>query len=126
MGGRGTYAAGNHAPFTYKTVGMFHGIKVLEGLGGKHNLPEEAHTSMAYAKLHKDGNLQMLRFYDQDKYLIMEIGYHPVPELTGHRIPTYHIHEYGRGNFTDRKPRFLTPDEVEKFGKYLTLKGHLK
>ena len=42
MGGRGTYAAGNHAPFTYKTVGMFHGIKVLEGLGGKHNLPEEA------------------------------------------------------------------------------------
>jgi len=43
MGGRNTYAAGKNAPFTYKTVGFFHGIKVLEGLGGKHNLPEEAH-----------------------------------------------------------------------------------
>lgn len=43
MGGRNTYAAGKNAPFTYKTVGIFHGIKVLEGLGGKHGLPEEGH-----------------------------------------------------------------------------------
>ncbi len=33
MGGRHTYAAGNNVPFTYKTVGIFHGIKVLEGIG---------------------------------------------------------------------------------------------
>lgn len=126
MGGRGTYAAGNHVPFTYKTVGMFHGIKVLEGLGGKHNLPEEAHTSMAYAKLFKDGNLQMLRFYDKDKYLVMEIGYHREPALTGHNESVYHIHEYSRDNFEDRPPRLFTKEDVEKFGKYLTLKGHLK
>jgi hypothetical protein len=126
MGGRGTYAAGREAPFSYKTVGTFHGVKVLEGVGGKHNLPEEAHSSFAYAKLHKDGNLQMLRFYDKDKYLVMEIGYHPVPELTGHRIPTYHIHEYKRDNFSGRMPRLLTVEEIIKFGKYLTVKGRLK
>lgn len=112
MGGRNTYAAGKNVPFTYKTVGMFHGIKVLEGIGGKHSLPEEAHSSMAYAKLHKDGNLQMLRFYDQDKYLVLEIGYHPEPELTGHRRHVYHIHEYGR-DFSSRPKRLFTDEDLK-------------
>ena len=126
MGGRGTYAAGVIAPFTYKTVGCFHGIKVLEGLGGKHNLPEEAHSSEAYAKLFKDGNLQMLRFYDKDKYLVLEIGFHREPKLTGHQNPVYHIHEYSRNNFEIRPRRLFTEEDVKKYGKYLTLEGHLK
>jgi hypothetical protein len=67
MGGRDAYAAGKGVPFTYKTVGIFHGVKVLDGLGKLHNLPEEAHSSPAYAKLFKDGNLQMLRFYDKQE-----------------------------------------------------------
>ena len=125
MGGRNTYAAGRDVPFTYKTVGIFHGIKVLEGVEGKHNLPEEAHSCLAYAKLFKDGNLQMLRFYDQDKYLVLEIGFHPEPELTGHRGWVYHIHEYGR-DFSSRSKRLFTPEDIEEYGKYLTKEGHLK
>ncbi len=127
MGGRGTYASGNkNQPFTYRTVGTFHGIKVLEGIGGKHNLPEEAHSSLAYAKLYKDGNLQMLRFYDKDKYLVLEIGFHPEPELTGHRRHVYHIHEYSRDNFKKRPRRLFTEEDVKKYGKYLTIEGSLK
>lgn len=126
MGGRNTYAAGKNVPFTYKTVGIFHGVKVLEGINGKHGLPEEAHTSLAYAKLHKDGNLQMLRFYDKDKFLVLEIGYHPEPRLTGHHDFVYHIHEYSPGDFSHRPPHLFTQAEIEKFGKYLTQKGHLK
>lgn len=127
MGGRNTYAAGKAStPFTYKTVGRFHGVKILEGLGGKHNLPEEAHSSEAYAKLFKDGNLQMLRFYDKNKYLVLEIGYHAEPGLTGHRNPVYHIHEYAPGNFQDRLPRLFTQADLVKYGKYLTIEGHLK
>ncbi len=126
MGGRGTYAAGNNVPFTYKTVGIFHGIKVLEGVGDKHNLPEEAHTSLAYAKLYKDGNLQMLRFYDKDKFLVLEIGYHPEPNLTGHGRHVYHIHEYSRDDFKNRPQRLFTQEDVVRFGKYLTVKGHLR
>lgn len=126
MGGRGTYAAGKNAPFTYRTVGIFHGIKVLEGIGGKHNLPEESHSSEAYAKLFKDGNLQMLRFYDKNKLLVLEIGFHREPKLTGHYEPVYHIHEYGGGNFKDRTPRLLTPDEIEKYKRFFTVEGHLK
>ena len=125
MGGRNTYAAGKDAPFTYKTVGFFHGIKVLEGIGGKHNLPEEAHSSLAYAKLFKDGNLNKLRFYDTDKFLTTEIEYHPNPELTGHRRPVYHIHFYTH-DFKRSPGRMLAPWEIEKFAKFFTVKGAFK
>lgn len=126
MGGRGTYATGNMShPFTYRTVGRFHGIKVLEGLGGRHNLPEEAHSSSAYAKLYKDGNLQMLRFYDKDKRLVLEIGYHPEPRLTGHRGDVYHIHTYTH-DFRRSEARLLTHEEIARYGKYMTKEGHLK
>lgn len=127
MGGRGTYAAGKKdEPFIYKTVGYFQGIKVLEGTGGKHNLPEEAHTSLAYAKRYRDGNLQMLRFYDEEHYLVLEIGYHREPALTVHNEYVYHIHEYQRDHFTDRSPRLFTDEDIKKYGKYLTQEGHLR
>ena len=34
MGGRGTFASGNHVGYTYETVGMIEGVKVLQGLNG--------------------------------------------------------------------------------------------
>ena len=122
MGGRNTFAAGRDVPFVYKTVGVFHGVKVLEGTGDRHNLPEEAHSSEAYAKLAGDGNLVMLRFYDKDKFLTTEIGYHPEPELTGHRRRVYHIHFYDR-QFHRTPARLLTPEEIKKYEKYFTVKG---
>ena len=122
MGGRGTYAAGRDVPFVYKTVGLFHGIKVLEGSGGRHGLPEEAHSSTAYAKLAKDGNLLMLRFYDKDKFLTMDIGYHAEPALTGHYKRVYHIHAYDR-QFNRTPARLMTPEEIALYGKYCTVKG---
>ena len=67
-----------------------------------------------------------LRFYDKDRYLVLEIGYHREPKLTGHYEPVYHIHEYSRDNFRDRPPRLFTHEDVLKYGKYLTVKGHLK
>ena len=67
----------------------------------------------------------MLRFYDKDKYLALEIGFHPEPQLTGHHDSVYHIHEYGR-DFSSRTTRLFSSDDIAKFGKYLTKKGHLK
>ncbi len=122
MGGRGTYAAGRNVPFIYKTVGLFHGIKVLEGTGPQHGLPEEAHDSKAYAKLAKDGNLRKLRFYDDEKYLTTEIEYHPKPELTGHWKHVYHIHFYNRG-FKRSMGRLLTPDEIKRYQPFFTVPG---
>ena len=119
MGGRGTYAAGRNVPYTYKTVGLFHGVKVLEGMNGLHGLPEEAHSSSAYAKLYRDGNLQMLRFYGENRMVVLEIGYHPEPKITGHHKHVYHIHEYKNGDFKNRPPRLMTAEEIRKYGTYL-------
>ena len=67
MGGRGTFAAGNPVPYSYQTVDTIEGIKVLEGIAGKHGLPESAHSS----------NACEMRFYDKNRVLYLEIGYHP-------------------------------------------------
>ena len=82
MGGRHTYAFGNDVPFKWETVGFFQGYKILKGKDGIHKLPEEAHSSEAYVQLYPDGNLQMIRFYDEDKFLTVEIGFHPEPVTT--------------------------------------------
>lgn len=121
MGGRGTFAAGKNVDYTYKTVDHIEGVKVLQGLNGKHGLPEEAHSSTAYIKLKPDGTFHEMRIYDADHYLVKEIAYHPEPNLNhGNRKKNVlHIHEYQRNNFKDRKPRLLKPEEISLYHKYL-------
>lgn len=121
MGGRGTFASGNTVPYSYKTVGTIEGVKVLAGIGGKHGLPEEAHSSIAYIKLKPNGTFHEMRFYDKNHYLVKEIAYHPEPNLNnGNRAENIlHIHEYKRDNFKERTPRLLTPAEINIYKKYL-------
>lgn len=118
MGGRGTYAAGRKTAYTYKTVGNIDGIKVLEGIGCLHDLPVEAHSSMAYIKLNEKGEFRMIRFYDENHYLVKEIAYHPEKELDSSRKPILHIHEYEPGNVSNRPKRLLTEKEYEKYKKF--------
>lgn len=118
MGGRGTFAAGNSAPFTYETVGKIAGVKVLQGLEGKHGLPEEAHSSRAYIKLKPDGTFHEMRFYDKDHYLLFEIAYHPEPHIDPSRAPVLHYHLYDR--LFNRSDAFkLTKPMKRHFKKYL-------
>ena len=121
MGGRGTFAAGNSVSYVYETIGTIEDIKVLQGINGKHGLPEESHSSRAYIKLKPDGTFHEMRIYDKDHYLVTEIAYHPEPSLNnGNRSENIlHIHEYKRDNFKDRSPRLLTPTEIKKYRKYL-------
>lgn len=81
MGGRGTFAAGNSVTYTYETVGFIDGIKVLHGLNGKHGLPEEAHSSIAYIKLKPDGTFHEIRIYNREHFAYLEIAYHPEPSV---------------------------------------------
>ena len=123
MGGRGTFAAGNPAPYSYKTVGMIDGVKVLQGISGKHGLPEEAHTSFAYIKLKPDGTFHEMRFYDTNHSLTMEIAYHPEPNLNnGNRTESIlHVHEYPQqDNFRIRPAHRITKQEYEKYKKFFT------
>lgn len=118
MGGRGTFAAGNDVDYTYETVGRFEGVKILRGLGNKHDLPAESHSSNAYIKLHPDGKLNMLRIYDSEHYLTMEIAYHPERKLTGTADNVLHVHYYDR-NFNRTDAAYLDRETFEKYKKYL-------
>lgn len=81
MGERGTFAAGNPVPYTYKTVDRINGIKILEGIGNQHGLPKSSHSSFAYVKLKPDGTFHEMRFYNKAHELYLEIAYHPEPSL---------------------------------------------
>jgi hypothetical protein len=95
MGGRGTFAVGNPVRYSYQTVDYIEGVKVLEGINGKHGLPESAHSSEAYIKLKPDGTFHEMRFYDKNHVLYLEIAYHPEETLTGNRsTPILHYHTY--------------------------------
>lgn len=118
MGGRGTYAIGNIVAYTYETVENIEGIKILRGLGQKHDLPVESHSSNAYIKLHPDGTLNMLRIYDSEHYLTTEIAYHPERKLTGNSDNVLHIHYYDR-NLKRTNAEYLDKATFEKYKKYL-------
>lgn len=121
MGGRGTFAAGKNTAYTYQMVDTIEGVKVLKGLGGKHGLPAEAHSSTAYIKLKPDGTFHEMRIYDNDHYLVKEIAYHPEPNLNGGNRSEniLHIHEYKRDNFHNRPARLPTHAEIQLYKKYL-------
>ena len=90
MGGRGTFASGNPVPYTYETIGKIDDVKILHGIGDKHDLPVEAHSSNAYIQLYPDGNFKMLRLFE------------------------YPIHD----DFRKRTTRLMTEEEYEKYKKY--------
>lgn len=121
MGGRGSFAAGNNVPYIYKTAGTIEGVKVLEGISGKHSLPEEAHSANAYIKLNPDGSFHEMRIYNENKYLTLEIAYHPEPTLNNgnRKEKILHVHEYPeQDNFQLRPAHRITKQEYEKYKKF--------
>lgn len=117
MGGRGTFARGINVAYNYQTSGFIEGIKVLTGLNGKHNLPEEAHSSSAYIRLNPDGTFREMRFYDKDHYFTLEIAYHREPNLGPSGKPILHYHTYDR-NFnrtTHRMPKAMRKHFMKYF-----------
>lgn len=126
MGGRGTFAAGNSVAYSYETIDKIEGVKVLQGIGEKHGLPESAHSSEAYIKLKPDGTFHEIRFYDTNHCLYLEIGYHSEKSLTGNNNePVLHYHTYnnsfsmtkvGDGGRSDAI--LLTQDMKERYKRF--------
>lgn len=97
MGGRGIFASGNSVAYTYETVGVIEGDKVLYGLNSKHNLPEEAHSSSAY--ILTDANRKFIRYleFNLDHTSKFDIDFHSEKKIFGNYNPVLHIHEYKNG-----------------------------
>lgn len=117
MGGRGTFAAGNNVDFVYKTVGFIYDIKVLEGLKGKHALPEESHSSKAYIKLKPNGIFHEMRIYGNNHEIELEIAFHRELKLNKSGKNILHIHKYKPG-FIRGKAEVITKEIYEKYSKY--------
>lgn len=117
MGGRGTFASGNPVPYTYETVDKIRGVKVLQGLGGKHNLPEESHSSNSYILTDRAGNFVRFRKFNADHTSKFDIDYHPERKISGHYNPIFHIHEYNK-RIRDPLGRTLTDTEYKKYKKF--------
>lgn len=123
MSSRGTNA---DIPFAkqYKTVDTLYDAKILEGINSKyHGLPEVSHSPNAkYIKLSNDGDLRMMRIYDNDRYLTLEIGYHPEASINNgnRKDKVLHYHTYDR-DFNRSKAVRLTKnnDIYKKYKKYL-------
>lgn len=118
MGGRNTFASGISVADTYKITQTIHGVKVLVGIGTKHSLPEEAHSSRAYIKLRSDGTFQEMRIYGKDKLLKFEIAYHMENKhLHSGRENILHYHIYGL-NFERGKAMLMPEKMYQKYKKF--------
>ena len=118
MGGRGTFAAGRNVEFTYKAVGTIHGVKVLKGIGNKHALPEESHTSDAYIKLKPDGVFHEMRIYDKNHETTLDIAFHRELKLDPSGNNVLHIHRYEPG-FKRQKAEPITKEIYDKYSKFV-------
>lgn len=90
----------------------------MKGIGGKHGLPEEAHSSSSYIKLKPDGTFHEMRFYDKDHYLTFEIAYHQEKSLGSGDKPILHYHTYDR-NFNRSKAVKVPKSMYRRYKKYL-------
>ncbi len=125
MSSRGTVAANGHVTTNeYTTSKMVHDAKVLTGNDGRHGLPDYSHSpNSKYIKENKDGSFRELRDYDDKGHPIIEIGYHPEPNLTGNRHErVLHLHTF-KDNLDRVMGGKLSPTEhadiYEKYKKYL-------
>ena len=94
-------------------------VKILNGIGYKHSLPDFSHSSNAiYAKIRENGSLQEIRFYDSQGWPIIEIAYHPEPNIYfGSRDCVVHCHFYD--GLARSKAQRITHELKEKYSMYL-------
>ena len=118
MSSRGTYAINGHVSVKeYETIRVTEtGVKILKGIGKNHTLPDYSNSpNSIYAKLHKSGDLQELRFYDEFCNLYFEIGYHQERNLGKGDVLHYHI----VSNLVRNPAKLINNEIKEKYKKYL-------
>lgn len=124
MSSRGSLAKNGHITTNeYRTIEITElEVKILEGLDNNHSLPDYSHTpNSIYAKLKSDGKtLHEMRFYDEKGNPIIEIAYHPEPNINnGNRENVVHYHLFDGLNRSEPTLVKTHPEIKEKYKKYL-------
>lgn len=122
MSSRGSLAKNGHVTNKdYETIRITeNGVKILNGIGNNHSLPELSHSpNSIYAKLKDDGTLHELRFFNSEGYPVFEIANHPEPRLNGgdRKTNVLHIHTFDGMN---RNPAMHMDNKTKvKYYRYL-------
>lgn len=124
MGGRGTFASGNNVSYTYKPIGKIDNVPIISGIGEKHDLPMESHSSKMYIKLNPNGTFRTMRFYGTNHLVKLEVAYHVESSLQKNGEPILHYHTYKYNskykNGMNRSEAKKLPESMkEKLKKYL-------
>lgn len=132
MASRGSKTNNGHVTtneYELKNNKTVYDAKVLIGKTTKqHGLPDYAHTpNRIYIKENSDDSFRELRIYDNSGFPVIEIGYHPEPNLTGNRheyILHYHTFDSDLNRILGGK---ISSNEnsiiYEKYQKYLEVYG---
>ncbi len=110
----------------FHTVGYIEDVKVIESLGACQGMPSSSRGSHAYIKLYPNGTFRMMRVFDEDRCLYLEIAYHYEPSLTGkdrRRVLHYHTYEksYSMNNrvpSTRSSAQPITESLLQQYGRY--------
>ncbi len=117
MSSRGSKAKNNR--FTsdeYRTAQTLpHGEEVLEGIGCNHSMPDYSHSTNSIYIIYRKGVFHAMRIYGEDHMPVIEIAYHPEPNINqGNRNgPVWHMHVYKKGDL-EHKPAEIISVEIEK------------
>ena len=112
---------GHYMADEYETAEVLpHGEKVIEGLGRNHSMPDYSHSASAVYVIRKKGRFHAMRVYGEDHMPIVEIAFHPEPNLNhGDRLHgIWHMHRYIP--VLDRQdPEFISDEVKKKYKDYL-------
>lgn len=122
MSSRGSLAKNGHiTDDEYKTIDiLLHNEKIIDGIGRNHSMPEYSHSKNAVYIIYKKGIFHAMRIYGKDHMPIIEIAYHPEPNLNnGDRLHSiWHMHRYLPG--LDRQdPEYISDKVKKKYKDYL-------
>lgn len=128
MSSRGSKTKNGHVTtneYQLKDDKMVYDAKVLIGATKQqHGLPDYSHSpNSKYIKENQDGSFREMRIYDSSGFLVLEIGYHVEPNLTGNRHDkVLHFHTFDsdlKRTLGGRVSSTENDDVYEKYRKYL-------
>ena len=106
----------------YKTISILpHGEKVIEGIGSKHSMPDYSHSPNTIYVIYKEGSFRAMRVYGGDHMPIIEITYHPEPNLNNgdREHSVWHMHVFNKKDLTHNKAKFITNEIKQKYKELL-------
>lgn len=129
MSSRGARTRNGHVTNTeFEDIHDVEDAEVLVGTGNNHGLPDYAHSPRSkYIKENPDGSFRELRDYDSEGFPVIEIGYHPEPNLTGNRHEkVLHYHTFDpdlKRHLGGKLSKTENADVYRKYEKYLRRYG---